>query len=1295
MQKGNRWFRSLSIILAVLMCFTSVPMVGTVSFASEVVGSEQEEQESYAKETVDPQVSDNSVAGEDSENEAIEAENEPADEEDADDESLTEEDADNDIDNESLTEEIVEGVSDNELSPTPEQESENLETVSENSLQESDKKCGDNLYWDIKDGVLTITGSGDMYDYEYGYEDMGNQPPWRSSKVTSLVLSDQMTSIGAGAFNYCDGLKGSLTIPDSVTTIGDGAFYYCSGFTGSLVIPNSVKHLGSYVFYGCSGFTGSLTIGDNVTKIEEEAFNSCGFTGSLTIGDSVTEIGRSAFLSCKFTGNLSIPDSVTAIKDTAFSSCEGFTGSLIIPDSVTEIGAGAFEYCSGFTGSLTIQGNVEIINNFAFRGCTGFMGTLTIPDSVTQIGDSAFKDCSGFTGHLAIPSSVEVIDDNAFLRCEGFTGSLIIPEGVTIIGESAFGGCYGFTGNLTIPEGVITVRGYAFEDCWGLTGNLIIPSSVTDISGASISGCKFNKIINNSTVSIVLPGEVEWYKDGEKVTKLANGTAIRVTPVTLQPIASAIGEVEKNTPVTLKSETKGADIYYTTDGSYPNVYNGVTTGTTKLYTDAIPIDKDMTIKAFAVCNGYPSRLVSFKYKIINQSWGDLEADTKVKALFTDADKVPEGLWYVLGDSLYTNGGTSSFEKTYTGNNITFNDEISIYDGTRKLWENRDYTITYKNNQNIASKDAGKKAPTVVIKGIGNYTNTAEFNFSIIPESITNAELTSETTVSVKAGTMLNTVKPVLMFGTKKLVLNRDYTLSYTDEGGNPVDGKIKTEAGKSYAISINGKNNFDETYATKIVVKVVDPKDKSVVLMSKVKVTMPKAKDMPYKDGGYSLIDLFDNSEGKTALAKVINGKEELVYGTDFTVDKEVYTDTGKYTIRIHGTAIDEEGKISYVGDKLATLQISGIAASKVKVAGLFTNVEYRGEAYGLSDLYNKADKTAQKNGFSEVTLYTVINKTNTILTEGTDYDVEMVNNGSTGKITVIFTLKGKYSGVIKKTVNVKARNIKDAKITLGGAYYSKAGAIPETVVVKLGDDVLREGIDYTLSYKNNVKAANKNSGKNAPTVTVKGKGNYTGNKSATFTVNKAYITDCVSLVSVDKIYNAKAKKDYFKSIPKLMDGGKAISIGKDIDRINVKTACKYYYAETGEEISSTDIVAANTLIEVRLSVTCGENSPYKAGQYELKGYYKIIDTGKDIKSAKVVMKNKNIQFNNGKAIIPLKESDLVVTVGKQVLSASDYEIVSIKNNRFLGTATVEIRGKGSYGGTKKFTFKISAKALK
>ena len=129
---------------------------------------------------------------------------------------------------------------------------------------------GSNLTWTLdSEGVLTISGSGGMHDYN-----SPSSPPWYRSRsmVKSAVIADGVTSIGEWAFFVCRSLT-SVTIPDSVTRIGKGAFSECTSLT-------------------------SVTIPDGVTSIGEETFCNCGSLTSVTIPNSVTSIGWYAFYNC-------------------------------------------------------------------------------------------------------------------------------------------------------------------------------------------------------------------------------------------------------------------------------------------------------------------------------------------------------------------------------------------------------------------------------------------------------------------------------------------------------------------------------------------------------------------------------------------------------------------------------------------------------------------------------------------------------------------------------------------------------------------------------------------------------------------------------------------------------------------------------------------------------------------------------------------------------------------------------------------------------------------------------------
>ena len=164
--------------------------------------------------------------------------------------------------------------------------------VSLSAYAEKSGTCGANLKWKLTDeGVLTITGTGEMQNWEDRYDQ-----PWAPfSYVKQVIIGDGVTTIGREAFSFCYSLE-SITIPNSVTTIGRRAFDNCPSLT-------------------------SVTIGNSVTTIGYSAFDSCFFLTSITIPNSVTTIERGAFSGCRSLTSLTIPNSVTTIGDYTFDGC--------------------------------------------------------------------------------------------------------------------------------------------------------------------------------------------------------------------------------------------------------------------------------------------------------------------------------------------------------------------------------------------------------------------------------------------------------------------------------------------------------------------------------------------------------------------------------------------------------------------------------------------------------------------------------------------------------------------------------------------------------------------------------------------------------------------------------------------------------------------------------------------------------------------------------------------------------------------------------------------------------------
>ena len=201
----------------------------------------------------------------------------------------------------------------------------------------------------------------------------------RIKDCVNYIIPNSVTSIGDGAFSYCDSLQ-SVTIPNSVTSIRDKAFFLCKSLQ-SVTIPNSVTKIGNYAFWECISLQ------------------------SVTIPNSVKSIGNYAFGSCKSLQSITIPNSVSSIGNLAFNLCESIQ-SITIPNSVTNIGVGAFSYCYSLQ-SVTIPNSVTSIGDEAFCLCESLQ-SVTIPNSVTNIGVDAFSCC----WHLDEPSRLRLKELN-------------------------------------------------------------------------------------------------------------------------------------------------------------------------------------------------------------------------------------------------------------------------------------------------------------------------------------------------------------------------------------------------------------------------------------------------------------------------------------------------------------------------------------------------------------------------------------------------------------------------------------------------------------------------------------------------------------------------------------------------------------------------------------------------------------------------------------------------------------------------------------------------------------------
>ena len=128
-------------------------------------------------------------------------------------------------------------------------------------------KCGENVHWSFKDGILTISGNGDMYSFKYDYS-----PPWKKfeSIIETVVIEQGISNIGNYAFyNYFDNLK-TVMLPNSVVNIGKSAFCGCKSLE-TIALPDSITNIGMDAFLGCRSLE-TITLPNGVTSIENGTF---------------------------------------------------------------------------------------------------------------------------------------------------------------------------------------------------------------------------------------------------------------------------------------------------------------------------------------------------------------------------------------------------------------------------------------------------------------------------------------------------------------------------------------------------------------------------------------------------------------------------------------------------------------------------------------------------------------------------------------------------------------------------------------------------------------------------------------------------------------------------------------------------------------------------------------------------------------------------------------------------------------------------------------------------------------
>ena len=330
-------------------------------------------------------------------------------------------------------------------------------------------KCGENVEWKIDgNGTLTISGSGDMYDFsdytmraedgfpllsgefrfanyhasirniiiKNGVTSIGDNAFVICSNLKTVQIPDSVTSIGKNAFKLCKKLE-TADIPESVASIGEGAFKSCKNLK-EINIPDKVECIGNETFYDCDSLT-EIDIPDSVTSIGDDAFFSCNSLRKVEISKNVTQIGAGAFDGLDLLKEIEIPDSVTKLGDYAFANCRSLE-TVKVGKGVKEIGCCPFDNTIWFMNQKDADKQGFVIINNILIGSNNIKSTVAIPEKVKHIGNGAFAGC-GEMSSTELQDNVESIGDKAYSGCSSLE-TITIRNPECVFGKDVFKDAY-------------------------------------------------------------------------------------------------------------------------------------------------------------------------------------------------------------------------------------------------------------------------------------------------------------------------------------------------------------------------------------------------------------------------------------------------------------------------------------------------------------------------------------------------------------------------------------------------------------------------------------------------------------------------------------------------------------------------------------------------------------------------------------------------------------------------------------------------------------------------------------
>lgn len=735
------------------------------------------------------------------------------------------------------------------------------------------------------------------------------------------------------------------------------------------------------------------------------------------------------------------------------------------------------------------------------------------------------------------------------------------------------------------------------------------------------------------------------------------------------------------------------DLTYSYDGSNHNLDGAIlsklkvteTNGgaTVNDYTVSVTYGSDTTDITDSLTDYKMVNAGTYVFNVSYVKAGPTTLTGTVTVYITPRDLSSAGITATYGTAVYDGSTHQSHGTTIQDAGLKNEDGTNrntAYNLVQQSGDTGDYTMQYSHDHST-HKDVGTYTST--IQGTGNYTGTRDITFEITPKTIT---IPTDYNVTLKYGYTSAEAQTALQAkkqpsGAPEAMTAQEYAMSQLVSGE-----EIGIDLYIDDALPVG--NNQQHIHGT---LKDGTNKASNYVLNIQATVTVEKGSiDEPESGGSeqdsFRVIlspekGVFTGKPHEDFEVLVIQGTSTLLSeGSDYTLtyakkgdeenakdSRDVINAVGDYSVIV--TAIGD----NYTGQRIATYTVTEANASG-------------------GDPSNPGDDTkGLAIGAINAQTYTgsAIKPALTVTFNGTevaqsDYTAQWQNNTAVGWATVTVTYNG-YKAT--RYFEITPKSLTSGDITAGGIaadgypYTGGAITISDLTLSDAGltgsNKTLQEGVDYYVTYENNVDQGND------AKVIFHGLGNYTGAKTEMFTITPANLSGdeddatvpgtgfSVAVYPSDGVYTGQAHH------PAVVVTYQGRTLVKNAD---------YTLTYTDEE---NQTVGENGMISVgTYTITVTGQGNY---QGKVEAFYTITEVGQG--SALTVEIPYDRYTYTGSAIVPENITVTHTATGKE-LTTDQYTLVCSANTN-VGTATVLVTGKGDYTGMAgNTTFEIIPKNL-